>query len=292
MSVRRAIVVLLPFVLLAVISWPSAAGANPVNAEKLLSDPSQGGFGGSFNANVALSTGNVDRLSLGAGGGLQYWTLHPEGVGYGRRPVPEGAARFFKDRWVLIANGQLVRVSLAEVVNSGFAHMRYTRMWLPRLGSDVFTQAQYNEFTRLSRRLLVGAGLRVDPVNRRRLQIWLGTGYMTEFERNRVEAGDPHPAQVVNHRWTSYGVVQAKLWDAALVARSTTYAQPRLDDFTDIRVLQSLQLEARAGPVLALGLELEAQYDSRPPVFSGVEPLDVLLTSYVRVGGPAPSNAN
>src|SRR5690606_20183156 len=144
-----------------------------------------------------------------------------------------------------------------------------------------------NEFTRLSRRLLLGGGLRVDPVNRRRLQIWLGKGYMTEFERNNVLDIDPHPAEVINHRWTSYGVPQARLWDAAVVARSTTYAQPRFDDFTDIRVLESFQLEARAVPVLALGLELEVQYDSRPPLASGVAPLDVLLTSYVRIGGPS-----
>lgn len=265
------------------------AMANPVNSEKLLNDPQEGGFSGSVDANFSLSAGNVERLSLGVGGGMQYWTLHPEGVGYGTRPAPEGAPPFFRNRWVLIANGQFVRFSLHEVVNSGFAHTRYTRMWLPRLGLDVFAQAQYNELTRLTRRLLAGVGLRVDPVNRRRLQIWAGTGYMTEFERNNVIPEDPHPAQVVNHRWTSYGVLQARLWDAAVVARSTTYAQPRIDDFGDIRVLESVQIEARAVPVLALGIEFEAQYDSRPPLVSGVLPLDLVLTSYVRVGGPGPN---
>jgi hypothetical protein len=285
---RSALAAVLPWLIAAAILLPIAtARANPVNAEKLLNDPAEeGGFSGSFNTSFALSTGNVERLSLGVGGGLQYWTLHPEGAGHGDRPVPEGVPRFFKDRWVLITNGNFVRFALNEVVNSGFAHMRYTRMLLPRLGPDVFTQAQYNQFMRLNVRMLAGTGLRVDPIRRRRVQVWGGTGYMAELERYDVVAEDPHPAEVANHRWTSYGVLQVRLWEAAVVARSTTYAQPRFDDFRDFRVLESLQIEARAVPMLALGIELEVQYDSRPPLVSGVQPLDLFLTSYVRVGGP------
>ncbi|MCX4242743.1 DUF481 domain-containing protein [Paraliomyxa miuraensis] len=282
----RVMALVMPILLLVALLLPAPAIASPVNAEKLLNDPRDHGFSGSADVSVALQEGNVRRLSLGAGAGIQYWTLHPEGVGFGKRPVPPGVPPFFKDRWVLIANGQFVRVSLDDVANSGFGHMRYTRMWLPRLGSDVFTQAQYNAMTRLTRRLLAGLGLRVDPVHRRRLQIWAGTGYMTEFERNDVVPEDPHPARVINHRWTNYVVLQTQLWDSAVVARSTTYAQPRFDDFGDIRVLESIVLEARATPVFALGIEFEAQYDSRPPLVSGVLPLDLILTSYVRIGGP------
>ncbi len=266
---------------------PAVAWGNPVNAEKLLNDPQNGGFGGSFRTDFAASSGNVQRLSVGASGGLQYWTMYPEGSGYRGRPAPEGAPRFFKNRWVLLANAAFVRFRLAEVVSNGFTHMRYTRMWIPRLGSEVFTQAQYNEFTHLNLRLVAGTGLRVDPIRKRRVQVWAGTGYMVEYERNRVAAADPHPAELVNHRWTSYGVLQLMLHDSAIVARATTYAQPLLTDFSDIRVLESIQLEARALPVVSLGIELDAQYDSRPPLVSGVLPLDLMVTSYVRVGAPA-----
>lgn len=275
-----------PLVLVAaVLAWaPALARANPVNAEKLLSDPEEPGWSGSVSTNVALASGNVDRLNVGFSGSIQYWTLYPEGAGYRGHPAPEGARRFFRDRWVLITNGAFVRVALAEVVNNGFAHTRYTRMWLPRLGSEVFAQAQFNEFTRLNLRMLGGLGLRVDPINRRTLQVWAGTGYMIEHERIRVDEGDPHPSEVINHRWTSYMVEQLRIWDSTLLARNTTYVQPRLDDFGDLRMIEAFQVEARTGP-LALGLEFELQYDSRPPLFSGVVPLDVFLGSYVRIGG-------
>lgn len=261
---------------------PGLALGSPINAEKLLDDPHGGGWSGSLQSSFALSRGNIDRLDFSAGGGIQYWTLHPAGAGYRGGRAPVGALPFFKDRWVLVANGAFVRFSLREVVNYGFAHMRYTRMWLPRLGSDVFAQAQYNELMLLRNRSLAGLGMRVDPVNRRVLQIWAGSGYMAERERNDTIPGDPHPARVVNHRWTSYGVVQLRLANAAIVARNTLYAQPRIDDFGDFRILESVQLEARATPVLAFGVEFEAQYDSRPPLT--VQRTDLHVGSYLRVG--------
>ena len=280
---RLGALLALLLVLTVLLARPGVARANPVNAEKLITDPTEEGWSGSLSTNFALSSGNVDRLTLGFSGGIQYWTLYPEGVGYRGKPVPAGARRFYRDRWVLITNAAFARVALRDVVNNGFAHTRYTRMWLPRLGSDVFAQAQHDEFKRLTLRTLGGLGFRVDPINRRVVQVWAGSGYMTELEHNRVDMGDPHPAKVVNHRWTSYAVIQLRPWDS-VVGRNTTYIQPRFDDFGDFRVLEALQVETRSG-LVALGVELELQYDSRPPVFSGVVPLDVFLTSYLRVGG-------
>ena len=275
---------LLPCLVALVVLPVGTAWGSPVNAEKLTNDPVHGGFSGSLSSSFAFSRGNVDRLDLNAGGSIQYWTLHPEGVGYRGRPAPAGAPAFFKDRWLLVANSGFVRFSLREVVNYGFAHTRYTRMWLPRLGSDVFAQAQYNELMLLRNRLVTGVGLRVVPVNRRMLQIWAGTGAMVERERNDTVPGDPHPARLVNYRWTNYAVAQLRLAKGQLVARNTTYVQPRFDVLRDFRVLEAVQLEANVTPVLAFGVEFEAQYDSRPPLT--VLRTDLHVGSYLRVGAP------
>jgi hypothetical protein len=272
------------FLLVLVVLVPRPAVGNPVNAEKLLSDPQNGGWNGSLSSSLALSRGNVERLDFSLGAGVQYWTLHPEGSGYRSRPAPVSAPRFFRDRWVLVANGTFVRVALREVANSGFSHSRYTRMWLPRLGNEVFVQAQYNEMTLLRSRMLAGLGVRVEPVHERVIQIWGGTGYMAERERIDTQPEDPHPARVVNHRWTSYAVVQLRLFDAAVVVRNTLYAQPRLDAFRDFRVLESLQIEARVAPILAFGVEFEVQHDNRPPLT--VMPTDLHMRSYLRLTAP------
>jgi hypothetical protein len=274
----------LPWIVAIVVLPSATAWGSPVNAEKLLNDPHEGGWSGSVSGSFSFSRGNVDRLDLNGGGSLQYWTLHPEGAGYRRRPAPAGAPPFFKDRWVLVANGGFVRFSLREVLNYGLAHMRYTRMWLPRLGSDAFMQAQYNELMLLRNRAVAGVGMRFDPVNERVIQVWGGTGAMVERERNDTIPGDPHPARLVNYRWTNYAVVQLRLAKQAIVVRNTVYAQPRFDAFHDFRILESVQLEANVTPVFAFGLEFEAQYDSRPPLT--VLRTDLHVGSYLRVGSP------
>lgn len=96
---------------------------------------------------------------------------------------------------------------------------------------------------------------------------------------------DPHPAMVLNHRWTNYAVLQLRLFpEGQLVGRSSTYVQPRFDDPRDVRVLEQVQLEARVGSIFALGADLLVQFDSRPP--RQVESLDLTLGSYVRLRFP------
>lgn len=269
-------------VLLLVGWWAGPALASPVNAERLRSDPGTDGWSGSLDVRAALARGNVERLDLGYGGGVQYLTHHPAGVGFGSRPTPVGAPPFFRDRWTLLVNGAFGQVADNTIVNRGFAHTRYTRMWIPRLGSDLFVQGQYDQITRLRSRVVGGVGLRVDAVHRRVIQIWAGTAYMPEYEVNDTVEGDPHPERVVNHRWTSYGSIQLVLFpEGQLMVRNTAYVQPRFDAFDDVRVLENLQLEAAVTPVLALGADFLLQYDSDPP--QEVVPLDMTLGSYLRL---------
>lgn len=258
--------------------------AGPVNAEKLRADSDAPGWSGSLDVRISVASGNVDRLDAGHGGGLQWKSMHRPGVGFGGRKPPVGAPPFMKDQWFLVTDAAYSQLGGNDITHRGLAHMRYTRMWVPRVGTELFVQVQYNKFTRLRTRLLGGGGLRLDMIHRKTFMAWLGSGYMVEYELNDTVDGDPHPSEIVNHRWTSYAVGQLRVWDQRLAIRSTTYAQPRFDAFTDVRVLQALQVEARAAPVFALGVDFNLIYDSRPP--REVEPLDLLLGTYIRVGFP------
>lgn len=266
--------------LLLVVAAPSSARANPVNAEKLMSGPVHDGWKGGLESRISLSNGNVDRLDFATTGSLQFLTLYPEGAGH-RRPPPEGTPPFFRDRWVLITNGTFIRAGGKDITNKGFGHTRYTRMWIPRLGSDFFAQVQFNEFTRLRVRIIGGVGARVDPVRTHYFQLWGGSGYMIEYELNDTVDGDPHPAELVNHRWTNYVAMQLRLLQDRLLLQNTTYVQPLLTDFSDFRVLDAVQLEGRIADNLAMGFDFQVQYDSRPP--QEIVPLDLLLGSYLRL---------
>ncbi len=261
-------------VALALSLWliPDAATANPVNMERIATSADVKGWSASLDFRGSLREGNVVRRDLGFGGAVQYRTFFP------LRDTT--APAYFRNRWLLSSNLAFSTVSGDEITHNGFMHTRYTRMFIPRVGGEVFVQAQYNAFTNLRSRMLSGAGGRVEIVHRNMVRMWGGTGYMAEFETNTVELGEPHPAQTLNHRWTSYLSFQFDGLDGQLGFGNTVYVQPRLDDFTDLRIQLGTQLEARVGSVFALGADFDLFYDSRPP--RGVRDTDIALTSYFR----------
>lgn len=250
--------------------WPTLAWANPVNMERIATTSDTRGWSASLDLSGGVKEGNVVKREVSFGGGVQHRTFHPH--------LDTTRPAFFRDRWILSSNLALVKFSGRKVTDNGFMHIRYTRMFVRRVGAETFLQSQYNEFTNLRSRLLAGGGARFDVVHRNLFGLWGGTGYMGEYEVNAIEGctpsddddcseftPDPHPAEVINHRWTSYVSMRLDLLDERLLLSSTTYVQPRFDDVTDIRINTGFQLEAKVGSVFSLGSDFEVRYDSRPP---------------------------
>lgn len=149
--------------------------------------------------------------------------------------------------------------------NKGFAHLRWPAMWHKRVGSELFTQVEFNEFTSQIIRTLVGAGARVAAVLHKKFELFVGTGYMFEYEElSDVEPDDPHPDVTKFHRWTSY-VSFRVLVSKWLVIANTVYIQPRFGDFGDYRFLESLSFMFKIYKMLHLQQLLTVAYDSRSP---------------------------
>ncbi len=258
------------------------AEANPVDAERVPSPAP--GWSGAIDGRAAVSAGNVDQVDLGGAGEVSWQRLYPEAADGGPSRAP-GAPAFMRSRWTLVGDGNLISLGERRFVQRAFVHARFTHMVIPRLGVDGFAQAQANAFTRLQLRVVAGAGGRVVAVNRDRLQIWAGLAYMPEYERNDTLPGDPHPAETINHRASAYASWQLRPFaQGSLTLRSTTYAQPRLDDASDLRILQHVQLEASAAPRLSIGFDVQVAHDTRPP--RGVSPTDLTLRSVLRLRVP------
>ncbi len=159
--------------------------------------------------------------------------------------------------------------------NKGFAHLRWPAMWHKRVGSELFTQVEFNEFTSQIIRSLAGAGVRVAPILHKKFELYVGTGYMFEYEElSDVEDDDPHPDVTKYHRWTSYISLRFVVtkW---LVIANTVYMQPRFKDFGDYRFLESLTLKFQIYKNLSLLHVLSVAYDSRPPAH--IYPWDTLM---------------
>jgi len=252
---------------------PALSWANPVNMERIASDDDTSGWSATADLRGGVKQGNVVKREANVGGGVQYRTFHP--TLDTRRPP------FLRNRWLLTTNLSLVSFGGDRVTDNGFMHTRYTRMFIPRLGAEVYLQAQYNRFTNLRSRLLTGGGARFVLVHRNPFGLWGGSGYMGEYEVNAIDVvDDSHPQETFNHRWASYLALRLDVVEDALELANTTYVQPRFDDFTDIRVLTSTQLEGAVTPTFSMGIDFDVAYDSRPP--RTVKNTDLSFSGFVR----------
>lgn len=161
--------------------------------------------------------------------------------------------------------GYAVAVS-TRYVSKGFAHLRWPAMWHRRVGSELFSQVEFNEFNSQIVRTLVGAGVRVAPILHEKFELYVGTGYMFEYEElSDVDTTvDDHPEVTKFHRWTSYMSFRFLISKWVTIA-NTTYIQPRFRDFGDYRFLESFSLIFKVYKSLHLMQFFNVAYDSRPP---------------------------
>jgi hypothetical protein len=248
------------------VAWWAGAAFAQVNADVLASRVTLPGPSAYVSAGVGVSTGNVDSFSTAGDGAVQFLTLFDE---------PVGPPRFFRDRALVYATGKHTLFDDEIVESSALLHARYTRMWIPRLGTEWFGQLQANRFQRLARRMLAGGGVRVDAVHAEEVGIWLGLGAMLEDE---LLSEGQHTRAV---RATSYLGFRWALVKDHLTWTGTGYLQPRVDRPHDLRVLVESALDAHVDERLSLGARLTVTHDTRPP--AEVEAMDVRLDTTLKV---------
>lgn len=261
-----------PVLAFALVVTTSAVARSQVNAEALRPGPVRSGWSGGLDGSLALSRGNIELFDLGGAGRVQFQTLHPAGP---------GALRWVFHRTFLTASGRFAERGGAPFVSQGFLFGRWTSMWHPRVGHDLFVQFQFNEFLRLRRRSVLGGGVRVEIVHEPVFDLAAGTGYMLEYEKIDVAPGASDAPTAIAHRSASYLTARLTLGKGAFVAQNTIFVQPRFDAPDDLRILDELELFAKVSDVVALGTTLSVLYDSAPP--TGVVSTDLRLASTVRL---------
>jgi len=245
--------------IVALLLVPAIAHAQ-INTEKMRVGAGDPGVSGFLDGSLLYRSGNVDLLQAGAGLRLEY----NHGI---HAPFVQGDLLYGE-------KGE------TEYINRGFVHLRWTAMWHPHAGTELFSQLQFSKFKRLSLRTLGGAGLRVGLWLGDAFEAYLGTGYMIEYEALDLSAEDSHPIEVLHHRWTNYLTLRVNVAvNLALV--STTYAQPRFDAFSDYRVLQEAALEVKLLGSFKLVESFTEAHDSRPP--DGVDSTDISTKTSLRV---------
>lgn len=280
---RGAIASLLAFLASLFIAHAAVA---QVNTEAMLSDGRSDPWSVYANFSLALTRGNTQSTRATLGGGGRWLTLFDDPT------LPTGGEPWFRDRVMVSGSWALEHANDARVDHIAFIHGRWTRMWLPHVGHEIFAQANFAEFQRLNRRLLLGGGVRAIVFNDAFAQFWFGSGLFAEeedFDLTDVENPHNYPNNRLNARWSTYVTLKVNAVDQKITLINTLYVQPTLANFGDIRVLYEGRLTARIYKSLAFSFNANVNYDSTP--VPGVQKTDIRFGGAIQFrlyGDPVP----
>ena len=238
------------------------AAAQIVNVQPLIASQERAVDGLTFVAegSADVRSGNTRLVSLSANGLFE--------------------ARRGRHLIFVLARGDFAERAGDPFVSKDLEHLRYRITLTGPLEAETFVQHDRDAFRRLSLRVLGGAGPRLHLRPFGGFEVAVGAAVMVEHERlgggEEADAG----AESDDFRLSTYLFLSTNV-GPRLRLGNTTYVQPRLDRFTDVRVLNELSLIAKATDHFALKLTFTSGYDSAPP--EGVIPLDTTLKGAVQV---------
>ncbi|MDB4970506.1 MAG: uncharacterized protein JWN44_6195 [Myxococcales bacterium] len=234
---------------------PSLARAQIVNVQPLLDKQARQGFSGSVEASADWRSGNTNLTLLG-GDGIAQWRRQRHLV-------------------FVTLHGELGTKSGVELVSKDLEHLRYRVRLIRALAAEAFVQHDADAFRRRAVRALGGVGLRLRVVDGKWVTFAVAAAYMFEYERLAGGMFSDAHREIIANRLSTYAVIT--VGQGRIVLAHTVYAQPRLDDFSDVRWLHDSTLALTVTRYLSVRFSATLTLDTRPP--EGVQPLDTALKS-------------
>jgi putative salt-induced outer membrane protein YdiY len=212
------------------------------------------GFSGAYELSLKVDDGNTQQAAAATGLKLQ-WT--------------EGIATNF-----ILGNYEYGESDGVKDKNKGFLHLRHIHQIDRAYAWEAFSQASFNEFTKLSLRALLGGGIRLTlgEVTDKQAS-YLGLGAFYEHEELDIDDSSVSDTEDVV-RANSYLVFKYQFNEHVSLV-SSSYFQPSLEDLSDYRAIEDLSLVSGLTKALSLKVGVDIAHDSQPP--PGVEKTDTSL---------------
>ncbi|MBA2542337.1 MAG: DUF481 domain-containing protein, partial [Deltaproteobacteria bacterium] len=146
-----------------------------------------------------------------------------------------------------------------------FEHVRARYRIDCRWKWEAFAQHEFDKFRRLSVRAVAGTGPALQIVNEKRFAMLAGAAYLFEIEQlderpMTTDAGE----RTFAHRASLYLTGVEKIGEHVAIVQ-TLYAQPRLGDPGDLRMLAELSVTTKLSKHIALTDSFTVAYDRTPP---------------------------
>ncbi|HLT49319.1 MAG TPA: DUF481 domain-containing protein [Aequorivita sp.] len=228
-------------VALFIIGFSFTAKSQILNAESLRKVTDTSGFSGSASLAFSLKRDVNDYLSFGSNIHIQYK---------------------MNKHLVLLKNDiQFQNIEGNKFENSGITHLRYNYRFHPRIAWEIFAQAQYNKVSKIEFRGLMGTGPRFKLTSSEKYKLYFGTHIMYEQE----ELSDGVTPLQRDFRSSSY--LSLSLYPTKTITFvSTTYFQPKLNDFGDYRFTSQSSLVIDLINNLAFSTTYTFSYDETPAI--------------------------
>ena len=211
-----------------------------VNIETVRNKVTQSGFWGEIKSGLELQRGNVEITSFDIEN-INHYQLNSHHA-------------FIK------LNTSKGTQNKENFKNNSFAHLRWTWMTWKKLGFEVFTQVQHDEFKKLNIRQLNGVGLRSEIYKLKDYSLSIGTGIMSDYEK--IEDN----TSTIDPRSTSY-ISLIRKFNKKNEILSTIYYQPLINNINDYRI--NLECLIKTNLITKLNLKIENSitflYDTKPP---------------------------
>lgn len=160
-----------------------------------------------------------------------------------------------------------------KIVSKGILHFRYNYKLSKRIRAEVFVQNQFDEISKIKYRRLFGFGPRFKLNDSENYKFYAGTLIMNEWERI-----DSDLEQVKHNdlRLSTYLSFSLFPKDGISIV-STTYFQPKVDDFSDLRWSNDSKIVFKVMKKLAFNIQFTMSYDTHPAL--GVPKTQYKLTN-------------
>jgi len=231
-----------------------------VNVENAIIGPEKDGISHVANVAVNGASGNTDKSSIKADL-LSQWK-HKKQTEFLMLRYNYGTSRGKVDS------------------NKAFLHLRHRTDLNKQWAVEMLAQIGRNPFSRLSRRMLLGGGLRLTILEKAGVAaVYLGMGGFYEDERLSITAA----TNDTNSRlWRSSNyLVFKRRFNKQLRVNSTTYYQPAFGQFNDYRLLEEMSAYVKVMDNIDLKLMLDFSFDSQPP--QTVKSIDLRYSSGLEI---------
>ncbi|PKD20636.1 hypothetical protein APR41_13250 [Salegentibacter salinarum] len=166
-----------------------------------------------------------------------------------------------KRTYLFLGNYRLIDSDAGNLQNSWFLHTRFNYKLSSKLSFESFLQGQYNQLLVVEQRNLVGAGLRLNWVDRKNFTGYLGNSYMYE-----VEYSDRAGTTEYNHRNSTYFSVSYLSKSKKFSVTNTVYYQPLYKNLKDYRLLEQFRLDIPLADWFKVFTIYDYYFDSKTPL--------------------------